>query len=102
MGATYCGVIFADGSRRRVDFETAKEIRQACGRTVVGVFADQGMEEVSAIARALDLKAVQLHGGIGMTDEHDVGLFIKRARVAERTFGSAGYHHDRYASLNGY
>jgi len=45
---------------------------------------------------------VQMHGGIGMTDEHDAGLYIKRARVAEATFGSAGFHRDRYARAMGF
>jgi alkylation response protein AidB-like acyl-CoA dehydrogenase len=45
---------------------------------------------------------VQMHGGIGMTDEHDAGLYLKRARVQEATFGAASYHRDRYATLLGY
>lgn len=45
---------------------------------------------------------VQMHGGIGMTDAHDAGLYIKRARVAEATFGGAGFHRDRYARAMGY
>jgi alkylation response protein AidB-like acyl-CoA dehydrogenase len=47
-------------------------------------------------------EAVQMHGGIGMTDEHDVGLYLKRARAAEITLGDAAYHRDRYARLQGY
>jgi alkylation response protein AidB-like acyl-CoA dehydrogenase len=47
-------------------------------------------------------EAVQMHGGIGMTDEHDIGLFLKRARVAEMTFGDAGFHRDRFARIDGY
>jgi alkylation response protein AidB-like acyl-CoA dehydrogenase len=47
-------------------------------------------------------EAVQLHAGIGMTDEHEIGFFIKHARVCELTFGDAAYHRDRYALLNGY
>jgi acyl-CoA dehydrogenase len=43
-----------------------------------------------------------MHGGIGMTDEHDIGFFLKRARVAETTFGDAAYHRDRVARLDGY
>ncbi len=45
---------------------------------------------------------VQLHGGIGMTDEHDAGLYLKRARVAEGLYGGASFHRDRYARLAGY
>jgi alkylation response protein AidB-like acyl-CoA dehydrogenase len=47
-------------------------------------------------------EGVQMHGGIGMTEEHDIGLFVKRARVAELTFGDAAYHRDRFAQLEGY
>lgn len=47
-------------------------------------------------------EGIQLHGGIGMTDEHDVGLFLKRARVLEHMLGSTGYHVDRFARLSGY
>jgi alkylation response protein AidB-like acyl-CoA dehydrogenase len=45
---------------------------------------------------------VQMHGGIGMTDAHDAGLYMKRARVAEAAFGNSAYHRDRYARLMGY
>jgi acyl-CoA dehydrogenase len=47
-------------------------------------------------------EAVQMHAGIGMTDEHEIGFFIKRARAAELSFGDAAYHRDRYAGLVGY
>jgi len=47
-------------------------------------------------------EAVQIHAGIGMTDEHDIGFFMKRARGAEMTFGDAAYHRDRFARLEGY
>ncbi|MGI9285694.1 MAG: acyl-CoA dehydrogenase family protein [Pseudomonadales bacterium] len=47
-------------------------------------------------------EAVQMHGGVGMTDEFDIGFYIKRARVAQQTFGDYNYHLDRYAGLNGY
>ncbi|HEV2363242.1 MAG TPA: acyl-CoA dehydrogenase family protein [Caulobacteraceae bacterium] len=45
---------------------------------------------------------VQMHGGIGMTDAHDAGLYLKRARAAEAAFGNQAYHRDRYARLHGY
>jgi alkylation response protein AidB-like acyl-CoA dehydrogenase len=62
----------------------------------------------AAKARASDAfvlsgeEGVQMHGGIGMTDEEDIGLFLKRARAAEQTLGDAGYHRDRFARLSGY
>lgn len=45
---------------------------------------------------------IQLHGGIGMTDEHDAGFYLKRARVLEAMWGNAAWHRDRFAALNGY
>ncbi len=45
---------------------------------------------------------IQMHGGIGMTDAHDSGFYIKRARVLETQFGSSAFHRDRWAALNGY
>jgi len=61
-----------------------------------------------AKARASDLcarvlnEAVQLHGGIGVTDELDIGLFLKRGRVIQQSFGDGIFHRDRYASLKGF
>lgn len=45
---------------------------------------------------------VQMHGGIGMTDAHDAGFYLKRARACEAAFGSQSYHRDRYARIQGY
>lgn len=47
-------------------------------------------------------EAVQMHGGIGMTDAEEIGLFLKRARVAQQTFGDFDFHRDRYARLSGF
>ena len=47
-------------------------------------------------------EAIQMHGGIGMTDEHEIGFFLKRARAAEMSFGDAAWHRDRWARLEGY
>jgi alkylation response protein AidB-like acyl-CoA dehydrogenase len=44
---------------------------------------------------------IQLHGGIGMTDAHDAGFYIKRARTLEASFGSSAYHRERFARLKG-
>ena len=47
-------------------------------------------------------EAIQMHGGIGMTDEHDIGLYFKRGRVAAMTYGDGAFHRDRWATLGGY
>lgn len=47
-------------------------------------------------------EGVQMHGGIGMTDEHDIGLFMKREAVLNELFGDAYYHREQVARLSGY
>lgn len=47
-------------------------------------------------------EGVQMHGGIGMTDEHEIGFFMKRARVARASFGDTAFCRDRYATAMGY
>jgi acyl-CoA dehydrogenase len=47
-------------------------------------------------------EGIQMHGGIGMTDEFDIGFFMKRHAVAEQTFGDTNFHRDRYGVLEGY
>lgn len=65
QGAQFIGILFSDVSPRKVDLETAKAIAQAVreeGAEPVGVFADESLEEILAIANALQLDLVQLHG----------------------------------------
>jgi alkylation response protein AidB-like acyl-CoA dehydrogenase len=47
-------------------------------------------------------EGVQMHGGIGMTDEHDIGLYMKRDRALNELFGDVNYHADKVARLKGY
>jgi alkylation response protein AidB-like acyl-CoA dehydrogenase len=74
---------------------------------------DEGSDEAEAMVSVAKAKAgrvstlavqegVQMHGGIGMTDEYDIGLYMKRDRVLNELFGDANYHADRYARLMGY
>lgn len=56
----------------------------------------------SDAALAVADEAVQMHGGIGMTDEHDIGLYFKRARVLAMTLGDGAFHRDRWARIAGY
>jgi alkylation response protein AidB-like acyl-CoA dehydrogenase len=47
-------------------------------------------------------EGVQMHGGVGMTDEFDIGLYMKRDRALAEFLGDASYHADRVATLSGY
>jgi len=74
---------------------------------------DEGSEDAEAMVSVAKAKAgrvstlavqegVQMHGGIGMTDEYDIGLYMKRDRVLNELFGDPNYHTDRLARLKGY
>ncbi len=54
------------------------------------------------VATRVTNEAIQMHGGVGMTDEFEIGFFIKRARVLQQTFGDYNYHLDRFAGLSNY
>ncbi len=102
---------------------------QALQHRAVSVFADLALTRsiVFAAARAVDdspdevprltalakamasetflhaaKEAIQMHGGIGVTDEHDIGLYMKRAHAAFVTFGKPSQHRQRWAEIHGY
>jgi alkylation response protein AidB-like acyl-CoA dehydrogenase len=68
----------------------------------VAQLASLAKAKVGDVVHLVSNEMVQMHGGIGMTDAHDAGLYLKRARAQEMTFGGSSYHRDRYATLNGY
>ncbi len=74
---------------------------------------DEDSEEVAELAslakarlndtyNLVSSEGVQMHGGIGMTDEYEIGFFMKRSRICEHTFGNSAFHRDRYGVLQGY
>lgn len=71
-------------------------------RNDVPQMASLAKARVGATFNLVSSEAVQMHGGIGVTDEHEIGFFLKRARVADATFGNVGFHNQRYAELEGY
>jgi alkylation response protein AidB-like acyl-CoA dehydrogenase len=77
--------------------EALDERPEAAGAHVSAAKSAAG-ELVNLVTREM----IQLHGGIAMTEEHDAGLYLKRARVLEATLGSASYHRDRFAALHGF
>ena len=68
----------------------------------VSQLASLAKARVSDTFKRVALEAVQMHGGIGMTDEEEIGFFLKRATVAQETFGDSDYHANRYAELGDY
>ena len=57
-----------------------------------GPFVSMAKAKLGSVAKLAALEAVQLHGGMGMTDELDIGLYLKRIRVAQELLGDADYH----------
>ena len=72
------------------------------GEPDLALMASAAKAKLCEVAQRATNEAIQMHGGIGMTDEYDIGFFIKRARVAQHTFGDYNYHLDRFALLNGF
>jgi acyl-CoA dehydrogenase len=95
-------------ARLYIELELSRSAVMAAARAVDAQSADAAQLVSLAKARLSDAyclianEAIQLHGGIGMTDEHDIGFFLKRARATEMTFGDASYHRARFAELAGY
>lgn len=72
------------------------------GKPNVAELASLAKARASELVHLVSNECVQMHGGIGMTDDADPGLYMKRARVQEALYGSASWHRDRYARLAGY
>jgi alkylation response protein AidB-like acyl-CoA dehydrogenase len=97
-------------ARMYVEIELARSAVMNAARAVDEGRDDAAVARAASIAKArcsdafvlIGNEGVQMHGGIGMTDEHDIGFFLKRARAAEMTFGDAAWHSDRLAALDGY
>jgi len=72
------------------------------GEENLALVASAAKAKLCEVAQRATNEAIQMHGGIGMTDEHEIGFFIKRARVVQHCFGDYSYHLDRFALLNGF
>ena len=68
----------------------------------LGLCASAAKAKLCEVAELATNEGIQMHGGIGMTDEHEIGFFIKRARVLQHLFGDSHYHLDRFAALSGF
>jgi alkylation response protein AidB-like acyl-CoA dehydrogenase len=92
--------LFTDLETTRSCVEAALEALDAGGDT--RALASLAKAKATEVLHLASNEMVQMHGGIGMTDAHDSGLYMKRARVAEALFGGASFHRDRYARLQGF
>ena len=82
-------------------------VRAACDAvdanpSMLPLLASLAKARANDCAELVTNEAVQLHGGIGTTDDLDIGLFLKRARVCMQLLGDSAFHRARYASLRGF
>ncbi|MGE0625340.1 MAG: acyl-CoA dehydrogenase family protein [Pseudomonadales bacterium] len=68
----------------------------------IAKLASLAKTKVGETFHTVSREGIQMHGGIGMTDEFDIGFFIKRAAITEQTFGDVNFHRNRYGELEGY
>ena len=97
---------------RAADLFTEMELARSCveaallaideGAENLGEAASLSKSRVGDFLHHMSNELIQLHGGIGMTDEFDAGFYLKRARVVEALYGNQAYHKDRYARLLGF
>ncbi len=97
---------------RAADMFSEIELSKACVRKALVALENNDAEAsryvsmakalVSDTAQLVSNEGIQMFGGIGMTDEEDIGFFLKRIRVLIQTFGNASYHKKRYADLSGF
>ncbi len=103
---------FQSLQHRAAKMFTTLEMTRSCVEAALEAI-DANANDVRALCSLAKAKAshtvhlvsnemVQMHGGIGMTDAHDAGLYMKRARVTEALFGGESFHRDRYATLMGF
>ena len=87
------------------------ELARSCSEAALqAIDDDQDVEQMTSLSKCrvgeflfdMSNQLIQIHGGIGMTDEFDAGLYLKRARTLETAFGNRSFHRDRYATLAGF
>ncbi|MFU8816036.1 MAG: acyl-CoA dehydrogenase family protein [Pseudomonadales bacterium] len=97
---------------RAAGLYSGMELARSCAEAALQAI-DAGADNVAELSSLAKCKVgdhlhlmsnemIQMHGGIGMTDEFDAGLYLKRARALEATYGNQGFHRERYARLLGY
>jgi alkylation response protein AidB-like acyl-CoA dehydrogenase len=97
---------------RAAELFGAMELARSCVEAALQAI-DAGADNVAELTSLSKCRAgdflhemsnqlIQIHGGIGMTDEFDAGFYLKRARVLENLFGNQAFHRDRYARVLGF
>ena len=72
------------------------------GRDDAPIVVAMAKAKLGSVTKLTALEGVQMFGGVGMTDEYDIGLFLKRIRVAQELFGDEHYQLDQIGQMRGY
>lgn len=95
-------------ARMYMELELARSVVEAAllaidaGSPDVPRLVSAAKAKMGDVFHLVSLEMIQMHGGIGMTDAHDAGFYMKRARAAEASYGNQAYHRERYARLSGF
>ncbi len=100
---------------RAAELFAAMQLARSCAEAALQALDDVSAEalrtrELVSLAKAkageflfrMSNEMIQIHGGIGMTDEFDAGFYLKRARTLEGAYGNQAFHRERYARLKGF
>jgi len=92
------------------EMELSRSVAEAALQAVDAGAEGAALAELSSLSKCrvgeflhrMSNQLIQIHGGIGMTDEFDAGLYLKRARALETIYGNRAFHRDRYAQVLGF
>ncbi|MEM1231817.1 MAG: acyl-CoA dehydrogenase family protein [Pseudomonadota bacterium] len=100
---------------RAAELFAAMQLARSCAEAALQALDEDAAQaprtrELVSLAKAkageflfrMSNEMIQIHGGIGMTDEFDAGFYLKRARTLESAFGNQAFHRERYARLKGF
>ena len=103
---------FQARGHRAAELFTSMELTRSCVEAALQAIDAQADDvaslcslskcKVGDFLHVMSNQLIQIHGGIGMTDEFDAGFYLKRARVLEHLFGNQAFHRARFASLSGF
>ena len=83
------------------ELEIARSVVLKAAASPTPEFVSMAKARVGDIARKTVLEAIQMHGGIGVTDDFDLGFYLKRIRTAAELLGDSAFHTERYAQIRG-
>ncbi len=95
-------IMFAELELLRATVLEAQTVLDEAQQGRMGTMASMAKTRANDTFHLVAREAVQMHGGIGMTDAHDIGFYLKRSAVAETLLGDSRFHRGRYATLSGY